>query len=261
MKLIEAECEINDLAEYTDFVRKCAKEKPRVLLWFRGQRNEKWALAPSLLREPYVSTPEDIENSLTVLFASYGPAYCRDFPSAWIDRQVLMQHHNCPTRLLDWSESALTALYFAVAKLGKGEEGKDDNVPASVYVLDPRALAAVCEIESLRRGLSTAQMLRGSQAEGVFREGVHAPFPFIPSYIDARIAAQKGRFTLHGYAPEGLHGLPAKIVRRVRVPAAAKEELFWRLKECGITETTLFPDLDALARELRCHITSGEDVG
>jgi len=48
----------------------------------------------------------------------------------------LMQHHGAPTRLLDWSEGSLAALYFAIRERGsKGDpnNGKD----AAVFMLDP----------------------------------------------------------------------------------------------------------------------------
>ena len=46
----------------------------------------------------------------------------------------LMQHHQAPTRLLDWSDAALVGLYFAVSPRCKGDEQSADAV---VYMLDP----------------------------------------------------------------------------------------------------------------------------
>ncbi len=43
----------------------------------------------------------------------------------------LMQHHEAPTRLLDWSDGALIALHFALRNKDNDKEG------AIVYVLEP----------------------------------------------------------------------------------------------------------------------------
>lgn len=51
--------------------------------------------------------------------------------ASWL---TLMQHYGLPTRLLDWSESPLVALYFA---LSSDEDAKAD---AAVWVLNPMKL-------------------------------------------------------------------------------------------------------------------------
>lgn len=55
----------------------------------------------------------------------------RDDRASWL---TLMQHYGLPTRLLDWSESPLVALYFA---LSSDEDAKTD---AAVWVLNPMRL-------------------------------------------------------------------------------------------------------------------------
>ena len=47
-----------------------------------------------------------------------------------------MQHSGAPTRLLDWTEGALIALYFAV-------RNKLDETDAAVWVLNPLGVERV----------------------------------------------------------------------------------------------------------------------
>src|SRR6516164_9147939 len=50
----------------------------------------------------------------------------------------LMQHYGAPTRLLDWTDGALIALYFAVRPHVESDEFEGKN--AVVWALDPGCL-------------------------------------------------------------------------------------------------------------------------
>jgi len=69
--------------------------------------------------------------------------------------------------------------------------------------------------------------------------------------IDVRMMVQQSAFTIHDTATP-LEELPgaADFLIKFEVAASAKEEMRRQLREIGIRQSTLFPDLGSLAREL-----------
>src|SRR2546427_11117806 len=86
--------------------------------WFRGEPDvgSPNALLPRLYRHP----PFPNENALLQNFRTMAPSFAsgtmtpsRGDTDKWL---CLAQHVRLPTRLLDWTENALLALFFAIAE-------------------------------------------------------------------------------------------------------------------------------------------------
>lgn len=104
-------------------------------LWFRGHESLKYTLTPTMLRSTAPNTTTYLDEvSLTRHFKAMnpdaGPADGNDF-----DWAVGMQHYLAPTRLLDWTENLLVALYFAVR-----DPERDNQEDAAVWILNARRL-------------------------------------------------------------------------------------------------------------------------
>ena len=112
-------------------------------LWFRGCGKKSYELKPSLYRHKYTKNIEDfmkLEESLIQRFQQRSiPFNSREMKNSW-EWLFLMQHYGIPTRLLDWTESPLTALFFAVTtsphKLNASQTCSFSN-DATVWVLSP----------------------------------------------------------------------------------------------------------------------------
>jgi len=236
-------------------------EKP----WFRGQSDARDDLKPSLYRK---ERDEETEYELRWEFRRRHRLFPMiHVPTGRWERYFMMQHYGMPTRLLDWTEGALLALYFAL----RTSNSRHD---AAVWVLDPFWL--------LGHVVKTSNFLPKGDPDYKFtREYMPAPTdkrtkwirsylsrsfprtptklppfpaPLQPPHIDRRIAAQLSAFTIHGSRKRGLEDIartvPDARLAAIRIPKANVKKIRYHLAVAGVVETTVFPDLEGLGREL-----------
>lgn len=211
--------------------------------WWRGHAKRSWSLVPAVHRD----WTRERELSLALQFRSRAPARHSSVPAhddtvAWL---FLMQHYGMPTRLLDWSRSVLVALHFAVSC--------KPDCDGALWALDPAGLNAV-EADSPCILAPEAPKVSPHFA-AVFDDELPNPrnvLAIIGREIDPRIAAQSARFTVHGTRGKLEKAKSAEgYLRKFVIPAEPKLQIWRDLYSCGITEASLFPDLEHLARDLK----------
>jgi hypothetical protein len=113
-------------------------------IWYRGHALSSWNLKPSAFRVDDKLGCFD-ETSIYHHFQLRSPGFKQSHqtPFDWL---CLMQHYRAPTRLLDWTESILVALYFAVAN------SKYDGEDALLFVLDAEQLNTLSYTERVTSG-------------------------------------------------------------------------------------------------------------
>ena len=112
-----------------DLLRRVEERQRRrsIPIWFRGSTNKDYDLVPSLGRPPYQL---DQEKALINVFKQNAVQFVEQRPPSEWEWLFLARHHSVPTRLLDWTESPLIGLYFAVHSIddSKGDDSKDGVV-------------------------------------------------------------------------------------------------------------------------------------
>jgi hypothetical protein len=215
--------------------------------WFRGHGDATWPLVPSLYRQENKKLVEeddfreDFRRRAWPYLASTATA-----PNSEWEWYFLMQHYGLPTRLLDWSESSMVALYFALNTAKK-------KVDPAVWILDPWKLNKWVA----RRGdvvLSPSEkQVKRYLADPFEKDKIpRLPIALEPPLKSARIAAQRGVFTLHGRSAKALDNYAVLKPRLTKIVIAAGNvpEMKEQLRVAGLTETAVFPELGALCREL-----------
>ncbi len=212
------------------------------IIWWRGQPRA-GKLRPRVCRNINF---EATERSLFLEFQAKAPtryANCprREDDPTWL---FLMQHYSLPTRLLDWSESPLIALFFAVTK--------DLEESGTLSALNPVVLNMSQQIAD---GIITASHPIATKLfEPLFKpHGTHSPLiaAIGSQEIDIRMLVQFSQFTYHG-TDKPLEQLDAhrKFLIQLNVPKEAKSLIRSQLSQLGIRQSNIFPDLQSLAQEL-----------
>ncbi|MHB8973733.1 MAG: FRG domain-containing protein [Pirellulaceae bacterium] len=224
--------------------------------WYRGQPRRYNDLSPNVFRHEYRSNSCFLEQHYGAIFQSEAYGVASDLPAhdddvGWL---LLMQHHGCATRLLDWSESILVALYFAA------RDNYDHD--AELWCLHPGDLnkkrfgdkiildASAVDVQALARE-SVAAIDEHGERKTTETDLPEHPLAFAPGLWFRRGVNQLNRFTIHPHPGRGkslTESLSYPSLVRYLIPKEKKREMADDLYSLGIRPQTMFPDLDGAAR-------------
>jgi hypothetical protein len=208
-------------------------------IWYRGQGDSNWGLAPGLFRLSGVPS----ENSYLTRFKQSAAMLIDRHPKDSFDWMFLMQHYGVPTRLLDWTESPLTALYFSVSdKLREDSNG-------ALWSLKPAELNRIAGVND-DEILSFDDTELASYSLETLRQNPRnklSPLATIATRNNPRIQAQLGVFTIHHLDHRPIESFCSKgeVIKYV-IPKQNKEDIRKELKLLGISKFTLFPELSSI---------------
>lgn len=252
--------ELDGVTGYVDWILN--RGAPDVL-WFRGQGCATRQLRTSLSRKlnPYdANTMIETEVRLITRFRQRSlPLWPEGYPQDDWEQLFAMQHFGVPTRLLDWSESALVGAYFAATHdRGQCECGSGTCKP-TVWVLDPVALnrfnSRLDGMEDAISILATSSPVIDAWAPGT-DAARFAPWPIAihGTHNSSRIVAQQGTFTVAGKNGDPLDEAPAVLsndgVLAKLSFSISHEEIGKALSVLGVTRSTVFPELASVAHDI-----------
>jgi hypothetical protein len=241
--------------------------------FFRGHSNkDAYLIKPSVFRKPESVAAEHL---LFRELISTNPAEFREDTST-LERLARMQHHSCPTRLLDISSNPLVALYFActgspdthgevivlrvrkdiikffdsdtvscianLARVSSTDKAALIKLPAATFNEHPTALRLLHFIKEEKPYFEPK----------IIKDDLLRVVVVRPKLNSRRILAQAGAFLLFGQLEEidntKVDGIE---VERIIIDRESKPKIVKSLDLLNINEGSLYLDIDSYAGYLK----------
>lgn len=242
---------------------------------FRGHGNhEKYKLEPNIFRKKktqYGITTQfsQLEYNILADFVSEAKAFEKNVNDiqAWLE---IAQHYKVPTRLLDFTENPLVALYFACRSVAETK--------ASVWIINQDIyekklwnapfLRMTLDSQMIVRGIIEREILMFGKPERNNLTEYKYPWIYKPQYIDERMQLQSSMFMIwgskscaltemiseHNYMNfddnEAITSDSSGFLCALEINPKAKSEILKQLDMCGISEKLIYPGLEGIGKTI-----------
>ena len=244
-KNVETPYDVIRLNSWDEFLE-LAAESPYHNWAFRGQRDAGMPLHSVLSRYflTYRVDPRawiDQEERILRIFKRKAIHFLDHVPNDDDDFQWLglMQDHGAPTRLVDFTWSPYVAAFFAL---------HNSVADAAILACNPREIEMHKKVDASKPGEFRRQFLLKPQ-----------PFVWIgePYAMNRRLIAQSGTFLVPALLDKPIEDILSSypnpkgtLIKFILPSDKIRDKGMHELYKMNITQSTLFPDLDGLARSL-----------
>ena len=228
---------------------------------YRGMPNTAFKMDTSLRRN-CKELESELEPAILKNFAKYAVIEDPTIAQSVWRQMILGQHHGLPTRLLDWTRSALVGLHFAVNE--ENMEAMDEH-DCMVWRIDVKELHALLPeryraiAEKYNAEVFTVDML-GEATDSLARYdadmGDRAMLVLEPPSISDRIVNQYAFFAV---VPTGMGDVERFLDENTEntVKYVIDRHLRWRVRDMldqlNMSERIVYPGLDGLSRWIARH--------
>lgn len=243
-------------------------KRHRCLHIYRGMPDVEYRLLTSLKRTCKEKS-RDLEPMILSNFTKYAALEYPSIEDRIWEQMILGQHHGLPTRLYDWTFSALTGLHFATSENNLDDIDKHDGVVWRIDVDELHALLPPKYQEMMKKAGTTVFSLKMLESvckdPAAYDEDMKGDAMLIvePPSIDLRIINQYSFFSI---IPSDMESVEDFLDERTHntVKFVISKEIKWQIRDLldqlNISERIVYPGLDGLSKWIARHYYVREDV-